>query len=33
MAYYLLKNEELQKDELAQEAAAGLERMKAKGSL
>jgi hypothetical protein len=33
MAFYLLQNEEYQKDELAHEAAAGLERLKAKGSL
>jgi len=33
MAYYLLQNEERQKDELAEEAAVGLERMKARGSL
>jgi len=32
MAYYFLQNEARQQDELAQEAAAGLELMKVKGS-
>jgi len=31
MAYFLLEREEQQKEELAQDAAVSLERMKAKG--
>jgi hypothetical protein len=33
MAFYLFQNEERQIDELAQDAAAGLDRMKARGSV